>query len=133
MKKPDATLRGSTNPVLALLRTEFQLFRNNLPLAIGIHRVIKERLPDIGIKKLRLAMKIHTSSTAYLKSLSGSEIRFDLDGNPAGEVTADQRKAALDTVRERFRKSAELHKAELQAKETQAKLVQLAAKFNARS
>ena len=133
MNKSDATRRASTNPVLALLRREFQVFRNNQPLAIGIHRVIKERLPDIDSQKLRLAIKIHTASIPYLKSLSGTTTRFDLEGNPADQVTAEQCKQALDTLRERFRKAAEQRKAELQEKETQAKLLQLAEKFKARN
>jgi len=86
-----------------------------------------------------LTMRMHTSSARYLKALTNGEIRFDLDGNVAGTVTAEQKQQALDTLRERFRKGAEQHKARLlaQQKEQQRKqrkemLGKLAAKFNAR-
>jgi ProP effector len=69
--------------------------------------------------------------------------RFDLDGQAAGEVTAEQREVAATTLRERFKKQAERRKAEEQAKKAaqeeqeaqrkrQEKLAQLAARFNAR-
>lgn len=78
-------------------------------------------------------MKIHTASILYLKYLSGATTRFDLDRNPTGQVTAEQCKQALDVLPERFRKTAEQRKAELQEKETHAKLLQLAEKFKART
>jgi ProP effector len=59
-----------------------------------------------------------------------------LDGNPAGEITAEQKQQALDTLRERFRKGAELRKAQLlaqqQEQQRQEKLLKLAEKFNKR-
>ena len=118
--------------LLATLSAAFRVFRDCLPLAIGIHKVIKERLPDMDPQQLKVAMRMHTASTRYLKVLSQADTRFDLDGAPAGEVTAEQRQQALDTLRDRFRKKAEQHKAEQLAKQQQEKLQQLAAKFNAR-
>lgn len=120
------------NTSLDTLTASFKAFRDCQPLAIGIHKNIKERLPDIDPTQLRTALRIHTASTRYLKVLSQSTSRFDLDGSPAGEVTAEQRQQALDTLRERFRKRAERHKAEELAKQHQEKLFKLAEKFNAR-
>lgn len=81
-------------------------------------------------------MRMHTASARYLKALTNSEMRFDLDGNAAGPVTAEQKQQALDTLRERFRKGTEQHKARLlaqqQEQQRQEKLVKLAEKFNAR-
>ena len=94
--------------------------------------MIKERLPDIETRKLHLAMKLHTSSTSYLKLLSSGVDRFDLNGNVAGTVTPEQQKQALDSLRERFRKVAEQRKAEQQVQEKQQKLILLAEKFNGR-
>ena len=118
--------------LLATLSAAFRVFRDCLPLAIGIHKVIKERLPDMDPQQLKVAMRMHTASTRYLKVLSQADTRFDLDGAPAGEVTAEQRQQALDTLRDRFKKQADRHKAEELAKQQQEKLQQLAAKFNAR-
>lgn len=124
--------KHARNAVLNTLNSSFMVFRDCKPLALGIHKTIKERLPDLDAQRLRAAMKIHTGSTRYLKTLSQSETRFDLDGAPAGDVTAEQRKQASDTLRERFRKKAELHKAEQEAKRRQENLMKLAEKFNAR-
>lgn len=124
--------RRPPNPVQETLAREFAVFRDARPLAIGIHKAIKARLPDIGDAALRLALKNHTASTKYLKALSSGAVRFDLDGNPSGEVTPEQRQQALETVKERFRKAAERKKAEQQEQERQEKLQKLAEKFNQR-
>lgn len=118
--------------VLGILTSSFTAFRDCLPLAIGIHKIVKQRLPDIDSQQLRTAMRIHTASTRYLKALSQTDSRYDLDGAPVGEVTAEQRQQALDTLRERFRKGAERHKAEQLVQQRQENLVKLAEKFNAR-
>lgn len=120
----------SRNPVLDTLAASFKVIRECQPLALGIHKVIKERMPELDMQQLRSAMRMHTASTRYLKLLSQADTRFDLDGAAAGEVTAEQRQQALDTLRERFRKKAEQHKAELAAKQHQEKLLKLAEKFN---
>ena len=118
--------------LLATLCASFKAFRDCLPLAIGIHKAIKERSPEMDPQHLKVAMRMHTASTRYLKVLSQADTRFDLDGAPAGAVTAEQRQQALDTLRDRFKKQADRHKAEELAKQQQEKLQQLAAKFNAR-
>jgi ProP effector len=120
------------NLVLATLIASFKVFSECLPLAVGIHKVVKERLPDLDPQQLRLALRTHTGSTRYLKALSQSKFRFDLDGMPLGEVTEEQRRQATDQLKARFEKQAERHKAEQLAKQQQEKLKLLAEKFNAR-
>jgi len=143
MTTPSPTPRRPGNPVLDQLSAAFPVFASALPLAIGVHKTIKERLPEIDAAKLRLALKLHTASTRYLKALANSDTRFDLDGNPAGEITAEQKQQALDGLKERFRKAAERKRAEQQQKDEQdrqakqqarqqVKLQQLAEKFNTR-
>jgi ProP effector len=133
----------SRNALLETISAKFAVFREGRPLARGIHKVIVERMPEIDTAQLRLAMRLHTASTRYLKALQAASERFDLDGNPAGEVTAEQREVANTTLRERFKKSADRRKAEeLALKEAQReqeaqqkrqeKLAQLAAHFNLR-
>ena len=126
----------SRNPILDTLNTSFKVFNDCQPLAVGIHKIIKERLPEISTEELRNAIRFHAASTRYLKALSQANTRFDLDGSPAGRVTEEQRQYASDTLRERFKKQAERHKADQlvkkQVQQRQESLLKLAEKFNAR-
>ena len=136
MSGSDSKPRDPHHAVLISLRSTFPVFQDCRPLAIGIHKAVLERIPDINPQQLRLAMRMHTSSARYLKALTNGETRFDLDGNAAGAVTPEQKEQAMDTLRERFRKGAEQHKARLLAQRQeqlrQEKLVKLAEKFSAR-
>lgn len=129
---PSPAPRRPQNEILATLTTTFKAFGECLPLAVGIHKVIKEQISGIDPQQLRIALRIHTASTRYLKALSQSKFRFDLDGMPLGEVTEEQRRQALEVLRGRFKKQADRHKAEELAKQQQEKLRLLAEKFNAR-
>lgn len=134
---------ASRNPLLDTLGANFAVFRECRPLALGIHKAIIARMPELDAAHLRLALRMHTASTRYLKALQAAGERFDLDGKAAGEVTAEQREVAATTLRERFRKQAERRKTEELAKQAaqeqrdaqrkrQEKLAQLAARFNTR-
>jgi ProP effector len=131
----DSKPRDPQHAVLISLRSTFPVFQECRPLAIGIHKAVLERIPGINPQQLRLAMRMHTASARYLKALTHGETRFDLDGNAAGGVTPEQKQQALDTLRERFRKGAEQHKAQLlaqqQEQQRQEKFIRLAEKFNA--
>ncbi|MCM2307984.1 MAG: ProQ/FINO family protein [Sulfuritalea sp.] len=131
------------NALLETLCANFAVFREGKPLALGIHKAVIERMPEVETAQLRLAMRSHTASTRYLKALLAGKERFDLDGKPAGEVTEEQREVANTTLRERFKKAADRRKAEEQAQKEaqrqkeaeqkrQEKLAQLAARFNSR-
>lgn len=131
LKKPLSTLQ--------MLAKAFPVIREQRPLALGIHLAIIARMPEVPEKDVRLALKQHTASTRYLKTLSNSDVRYDLDGNPAGVVEPEQRQRALDTVLTRLRQGAERRRAELIAKkqveelaQRQEKLLKLAQKFNNR-
>lgn len=127
------------NATLQALTTSYSVFAEGRPLAIGIHKAIQARQPELDGRALRLALRLHTSSTRYLKAVANGSQRFDLEGNPAGEITAEQKAQALDALKERFRVGAErkreAERARLEAEKTahqRQKLEQLAAKFNAR-
>jgi ProP effector len=124
------------NPLLERLYKEFPVFRDHLPLAIGIHKTLVERIPGLAKGQVWSAMQHHTGSTRYLKALVENAPRFDIDGNPAGAVTAEQQAQAAKTLRERLKKAAERRKAELEEQkleqQRQQKLQQLADKFNPR-
>lgn len=114
------------------LHEMFPVFRSALPLAIGIHRAVFARLPDIPVPIVKAAISLHTSSTPYLKSISAAMERYDLDGAVAGEVTEEQRALATSQLKERFAKSAKRVREQQAEKEMQNKLVKLAERFNNR-
>jgi ProP effector len=119
--------------LLKEIQARFDVFRNHSPLAIGIDRQILAQWPELEKKALRLAMRSHTISTRYLKEMEKAQVRLNLDGTPAGEVTDENRQHASDLLRERFKKQAEQRKAlEAAAKAEQLrteKLNQLTEKF----
>lgn len=132
--------RNAQDAVLQALRSTFVVFRESKPLAIGIHKGIAERLPELTKDQIKVAMRWHTASMTYLKALATETTRFDLDGNPAGTVTPEQQQQAADLIKERLRKGAERKRLEqkektakahelLKAQEKQLKLTQLAEKF----
>lgn len=123
---------ASSTPNLLNTLTTFVAFRDCPPLAIGIHKEIKQRLSDLDDAELRTVLRRHTNSTKYLKAVAQNDKRFDLDGNAVGEITTEHRKLARDTLKERFQKMEERKKAEAQQQERQQKLQQLAEKFNRR-
>jgi ProP effector len=127
------------NALVQKLRETFPVFAAYQPLAIGIHEAIAARLPDLVAAELKTALRIHTKSTRYLKSVANAKQRFDLDGNPAGDVSDEQRQHAAEMLKERFRKDRERKDAEEAARKAQEaeqrrqeKLQQLAARFSKR-
>jgi ProP effector len=61
------------------------------PMKIGIHRDIAAAMPGLDAKLLSSALRLHTGRPAYAEQLlEAGTVRFDLDGNPAGEVTEAQ-------------------------------------------
>lgn len=85
------------------------------PLKIGIFEdlladVARRGLPfDTGI--LKQALKVYTTRYVYQRALSKQDCRFDLDGNPAGKVSAEQKARAYALVKrmernEKARKAA---------------------------
>jgi ProP effector len=123
---------GRRNALLEQLQAEFAVFRDFRPLAIGIHKQLMARQPELDKNQVRTALHNHTASSRYLKALVEGAARLDLDGNPVGEVTAEQQKQAVMTLRDRLKKAAERRKAEEEAAQRQAKLQQLSDKFNTR-
>lgn len=133
--EPIATPTKPTDARVLLkeIHARFDVFRNHSPLAIGIDRQILAQWPELEKKALRLAMRSHTISTRYLKEMEKAQVRLNLDGTPAGEVTDENRQHASELLRERFKKQAEQRKAqEAAAKAEQLrteKLNQLTEKF----
>ncbi len=138
------------NPVLLArtllreLQKNFEVFRNYMPLSIGIDKQIIARLPDTNRKILRIALGMHTKSLRYLREMEKATRRHDLDGNTVEEVTESHRTHTSKILQERIKQEIERRKtqnearrkAERDAKEAEAmrlrtaKLNQLAAKFS---
>src|SRR5436190_1815481 len=58
------------------------------PLKIGIDRDLRARHPEVSWRTLRIALRRHVSSPAYLRLLVAGAPRIALDGSVAGHVTA---------------------------------------------
>lgn len=72
------------------------------PLKLRIQANIQSRAPGVFTKAaLSAFLRHHTGRTAYLIALTRGSQRFDLDGQPAGEISAEHRQAAADELARR--------------------------------
>ena len=72
------------------------------PLKLRIQADIQQRVPGVFTKAaLSAFLRRHTGRTGYLIALTRAPHRFDLDGAPAGEISAEHRQAALDELARR--------------------------------
>ena len=131
------SISNPLQPARTLLKEfqeKFAVFREYMPLAIGIDKQIMARYPELNRKLLRTALGLHTNSLRYLKVMEKAAVRFDLDSNTADPVSEAHRAHATKVLRERFKKAAEQRKAQREIEETNRqraeKLHQLTAKFN---
>ena len=78
------------------------------PLKLRIQADIHSRTPGIFTKPaLSAFFRRYTTSTAYLIALGKAESRFDLDGQPAGELSEEHRQLARDELTRRRQISRE--------------------------
>ncbi|HSI49317.1 MAG TPA: ProQ/FINO family protein [Ideonella sp.] len=72
------------------------------PLKLRIQADIQARAPGVFTRQsLSAFLRRHTGSTSYLIALSRAKTRFDLDGQPADELSDEHRQAALDELARR--------------------------------
>jgi ProP effector len=72
------------------------------PIKLRIQADIQQRVPGLFTRKaLSIVLHRHTTSTPYLKALVAAPSRFDLDGQPAGEIAEEHRHAAREEVERR--------------------------------
>jgi ProP effector len=98
--------------VLAVLSELFPLaFRPPTfrPLKLKIHLDSIERAP-VTPEEVDAALSIHCRSLSYLRASTEGAVRVDLDGNPAGTVTAEEAAGAAANVA-RIRQRAKDRKA----------------------
>jgi ProP effector len=62
--------------------------RPHRPLKVGIAADIPARCPAVERRVLSVVLSVYTRRVMYLQSLVAGAARVDLDGTPAGEVTA---------------------------------------------
>ena len=87
-----------------LLKQHFPALFNGppRPLKLRIQADINERAPGVFSKaSLSAFFRRHTTSTAYLIALGKAASRFDLDGQPAGELSEEHRQLARDELARR--------------------------------
>ncbi|MEY4564571.1 MAG: hypothetical protein RLZZ618_3848 [Pseudomonadota bacterium] len=94
------------------------------PLKLGIQADIQARSPGTFSKKaLSTFLRRHTANHAYLIAITKSQHRFDLDGEPSGDISAEHREAAqAELTRRRGNREARLV-AEQDAKRQRASLL----------
>lgn len=72
------------------------------PLKLRIQVDIQERVPGVFTKQaLSAFFRRYTHTTAYLTAVSQATQRFDLDGQPAGELSEEHRQLATDELARR--------------------------------
>ena len=72
------------------------------PIKLRIQADIQHRAPGLFTRKaLSIVLHRHTTTTPYLKALLAAPSRFDLDGQPAGEIAEEHRQAAREEVERR--------------------------------
>ena len=70
------------------------------PLKWGIAADIAARCPDLKRRVRGTALSVYCGRIAYLQSLVAGAKRVDLDGNAAGEVTAEEAEYAAARLAE---------------------------------
>lgn len=89
------------------------------PLKLRIQADIQERAPGVFTKQMLSAfLRRYTGGTGYLIALSKAQHRFDLDGNPAGELSQEHRDAASQELARR-RQLTESRRAEEEQQQRQ--------------
>lgn len=111
--EPEPAAAASLEPALAApapsasaeqLKTLFPALFGGAPkpLKLRIQADIQERVPKLFSKTVLSAfLRRHTGSTAYLIAISKHTQRFDLDGQPAGELSAEHRQLAAEELARR--------------------------------
>jgi ProP effector len=71
-------------------------FRQVRPLALGINKDIAAQLPEQPLGRISNTIGIfqYLLGPAYFRTVLKGGPRYDLDGNPSGEVTADEQERA---------------------------------------
>jgi sRNA-binding protein len=84
--------------LLALLREQYATIRAYTPLTIGVHDTVRVNYPLFSRTAIRIALKFHTHSSAYLRNLATGSHRHDLAGQPWGLITPEHQQQAREKL-----------------------------------
>jgi hypothetical protein len=84
--------------LLTVLREQHLIIQDYKPLVIGVHDTVRTRYPLFSRTAVRLALKFHAHSLAYLKNLAAGGYRYDLRGEPWGLVTLEHQRQAQEKL-----------------------------------
>jgi len=126
---PAAPVADATTELKALFPALFT--GKPKPVKLRIQADIQERAPGKFSKaQLSAFLRRHTGSTGYLIALTQAKTRFDLDGNPAGEITEEHLTAAREELarrkgarQEREQVEQERHQLEAQQRRNRGQLL----------
>ena len=79
-------------------KTFFPEAKKRKPLKVGIFEDLKAAAPDINRKMLRLALRMYTTSGAYLFACIRGHKRIDLNGNAVAEVSEKDKARAREIL-----------------------------------
>jgi ProP effector len=99
---PNSTTRPNPASTIEVLAELFPVFvadwrQPHLPLKLGIHQNLIDRgvLPP---DQCRTVFRVYAGRRQYQKAVAAGGLRYDLDGNPAGEVTAEHQEFAKEKL-----------------------------------
>ncbi|WP_241580377.1 ProQ/FINO family protein [Rosenbergiella nectarea] len=104
-KKARKNARHKHNQMLRLISLFPALLseENPKPFKIGILEDMTKYIADheitFGIGQVKSALARYTSNYRYQKALAAGGNRYDLGGNPCGEVTPEQQAAAQEKIK----------------------------------
>ena len=76
-------------------------FTTPVPLAIGVHKLIRAEMPEMTALRLKEVLGTWMFSVAYLRAVAAGVERINLDGTPAGVPDEEQRVLAIEDLRKR--------------------------------
>jgi ProP effector len=92
------------------------------PLKLKIQADIQERAPGVFTRKgLGIFFSRYTTGNAYLKGLLNAPHRYDLDGQPAGEIAEEHKAAATEELARRRGIAEQKRAAEREARRAEEK------------
>lgn len=97
-RETDQTGESSAGRLLEEIRRRFPVVAEYLPLISGIEDEIGRHFPDVPNWRVIAALRRHVNDTRYLKAILRNEQRFNLLGDPAGEVTEGERAHAMERL-----------------------------------
>ena len=109
--KSPSPAKDAARQLLKQLQERFPVLKDARPMAIGIDAEILTALPEIEKKTLRTALRMHTGTTRYLKSMARGEKRFNLAGEPVADIAEEHRARAKAMLKERNKRREDEEKA----------------------